>query len=467
MKITNFCNHFTRFVYNVTSLNGAANLENVCNPALLLTTWTLSSNNLGMSPKQQPTSFHRSYAVLPAELSDQKLVGHLCVSQCNKAVFTPRIQEGLRLLKAVQSGQRPFGQAVHIPSFQPRYPKYRLPATLPNLLFMHSLFQRDVCCTAEGKVSVYPVTVYRRVEDQSAGLHGFPCVVVHSGHFKQVLWRLFSASRSYVRRDTLRQHLQSVACTFDVVDDTVLNQVSGLEPYHNMKASLEAGFILLPAHWLYVMKYFFVTQASPSVYQSVPFDHICRNTYRQTFPAYAAKFVSKYRVMYMGDERPIHIMEMLKCTEQRSVHSMARCRAFSEQTQLGTNGMKWVLRPRKTPVQYNDLSLGYGVACWDRVLTGYTSMYAFLCNIPVPDTSMHLEGLLTVKPDLPVQTRDVCKANGILQHLDKNSPTCYNVSLSTRRRRHQLRKKSPELFARFWGKQNVVSAQKRARKIHV
>lgn len=422
---------------------------------------------------------YREYATFPDLLSEAKAVGALDIRMCRN--FQQTCERAEQKLAAVMNGTQGFGYPVVIPSFQARYPAYKLTATLPNLVFMHALFRSDVCDTHQGTVSVFPCTVHTSRTDYETRQNGFPVLAIHRGHFRQLLWRMFSRTRYLIDKRTLGRHLKSVLCSYDENEDGPLITFSGFEPYSNKTDKKYGTFMLLPAHWVDVMKHFFVIaeqqgptegHIQPPTYELRSFYEVCRRTYARPpvegryqseldrqLDTFAQKFVEEYSVMVLGDERRADV-SLIKNARAKNVHSMARCRAFNNRIRFGRGGPVYKLLPNSSRPVYNEYSLGYGVECWDLTLSFFNSMYSFFTDYLLP-CDHHMEGLLHVNR-FPVRTREQCRKSGIRKSLDEIQNRRGNVSPQTRRRKYLLKNKyGANILTDFWGKDNVARTYRR------
>lgn len=368
-------------------------------------------------PAQPPSVFEdksvfRVVFRYPSYLSDPTSVGQLSIHTCNPDFAQQTIQIAESKLKQVLNGTQVFGKPIVITSFQPpHHLDYVLAATAPNLFFMTVLFSANVMDTRYGKVSVFPVTVFTSDTARQSGKTGYPCLAVHAGHFKKLMWRVYSGTKKLIGNSVLMDQLSPYACPYNMAEDAPLITFSGFEPYNQTTQKKEGGFLLLPAHWLDVMKHFFVTPE----FAIRDIGEIFRRVYAN-IKDLQGKFDNMFRVIWAGEERTANVMDTLKLPSNKHVFSMARARAVSGETRIGGTGMYWFLDPissKDSLAQYDKISsFAYGVQCWREQLQYLNSAYTFFTGITPANTSHHY-GLLRLDETLPVLNRNQSLAKGI------------------------------------------------------
>jgi hypothetical protein len=115
----------------------------------------------------------------------------------------------------------------------------------------------------------------------------------------------------------------------------------------------------------------------------------------------------------------------------------------------------WLLTPseKMEMVQYDNLSLAYGVRCWDDQLRFLNTAYTFFTDQPVSrDCPRHMHGLFVLDDNClaVVGTREDSLARGIKDDYDG---TTYgnNVTSDTRSARSHLKKLlGPQFVTTFW-----------------
>jgi hypothetical protein len=348
----------------------------------------------------------------PSYLSDPIKVGQLSIYTCNPGFVQRTIQSAEAKLNQVLDGTQVFGKPIVISSFQrPTNLDYVLAATAPNLFFMTVLFSANVMDTRHGKVSVFPVTVFTTESAKQSGKTGYPCLAVHAGHFKKLMWRVYSGTKKLIGNSVLMDQLTPYSCPYNVAEDAPLITFSGFEPYNQTSQKKEGGFILLPAHWLDVIKHFFVTPE----FTIRDIGDIFRQVYAN-IEDLRGKFDNMFRVIWAGEERSANVMDTLKLPSNKHVFSMARARAVSGETRIGGTGMYWFLDPLSSKdalAHYDKVSsFAYGVQCWREQLQYLNSAYAFFTG-ETPIATSHHYGLLQLDDTLPVRNRDQCLLKGI------------------------------------------------------
>lgn len=399
----------------------------------------------------------RKVALFPEFLRDPKWTGYLDIHKGTPTFVKARIYEARTKTDRVYRGVQKFGRSVVISSFTPFCPPFKMEATVDMIMFMHLLFSKHVCHTSVGKVSVYPLTVYHTPADMAKGKRGYPVVAIHKAHMKTLLWCVSSVGRKLFGNNTMTPMLKRYECPYFVDQDQALNTVSGLDPYNSAPEKLQGGYSLLSAEWLDVMKPFFVGPKG----ELRRLGDILRTVYSNR-PETEGKFLPEHQAVWLGEQRGANVARMLgiddkgRSTDKKKVHcfSMARARAYYGQITVGNNGEPWYPHQpnRKTPVTYDDLSLGYGVQLSNEQLWFYNTMYTFFSN-RVVSYPCHMNGIMQIQPELPVNTRGFCILNGIYD--DRGAVKV--VSAFIRAARHSLKKQhGPQFTTNYWGTSRTV-----------
>lgn len=400
----------------------------------------------------------RQVGLFPVFLRDPEWTGYLDIHKGVPSFVTARISEARIKTDRVYRGVQKFGRSVVISSFTAYCPPFKMEATVDMIMFMHLLFSKQVCHTSIGKVSVYPLTVYNNPQDMKKGKQGYPVVAIHKAHMKTLLWCVSSVGRKIFGNNTMTPMLKRYECPYFVDQDQALNIVSGLDPYNSAPEKVQGGYSLLSAEWLDVMKSFFVGPNG----ESRRLGDIFRTVYSNR-PETLGKFLPEHQAVWLGEQRGANVARMLgiddkgyNSSDKKKVHcfSMARARAYSGQITVGNNGEPWHPHQpnRKTPVTYDELSLGYGVQLSNEQLWFYNTMYTFFSN-RIVSFPCHMNGMMQIQPELPVNTRGFCILNGIYD--DRGA--FGKVSAYIRAARHKLKTDHGAQFTtNYWGTTRTV-----------
>jgi hypothetical protein len=264
---------------------------------------------------------------------------------------------------------------------------------------------------------------------------------MHKSHMKVLLWRMFSASRAYIKTDTFSLQLADCMCEFDPTDDEALLAMTGLEPFNNIHQRKNNGFILLTARYFDVMRHFFVDEQK--CLKDV--GDIFRAAYH-TKPALGVegKFDERFRCVWLGDEREVEPNSILKECNLPQNMAQTRLRAHNNTIRIGVNGRKWVLPASTTKhVAYDDNAYAYGVECWEKQLVCLNTVYTYFTGTLLTRTS-HMQGLLVLE-QLPTKSKEQCVKQGIF-----NKTIKVESSKQIRRQRRKLTKEFGSL-SNFWG----------------
>lgn len=356
----------------------------------------------------------------PPEMTDLDAAGALDFNISKEETRLPALQAAEKKFAQVYEGRFAFGQPVVIESFEFNDAPLLLPAIISNIIVMSVLFSKGALETKHGKVSVFPVTVYRNAAQAAAQQQGYPCVALHVGQFKVLCWRVFSACRKIVSNSSICNGFSAVASRFNPPDDGPLTRLAGVEEYTNPKLHAMGGFLLLSAKWLDVMKSFFVQKDFGRRDIGVLF----RSVYSHT-PSLKDKFSDMFRVIWLGMEREANVNSMLRLDSPISDHffSMTRCRAASGAVRIGPHksGPLWVINPPKNdaPISYSSLSFCYGVQCWREQLVMLNSAFVYFTSTEEQLSPMleprHMAGLTCLEETpLLVLDRVQCLRQGLL-----------------------------------------------------
>lgn len=403
--------------------------------------------------KRAGESLVREICNFPKSLMDPHATGVLDIERCCEPGQAQRIiSEAHAKLASVEAGQTKFGAPVVIPSFVPFRPKqFQMPATSVNLFFFNILCTENVALTHHGKVSVFPVSVFTSTKAAKDEVGGFPCLAVHVAHFKTLSWTVYARSRVLpVCNESIMGHV-TYRCDFSPNDDKPLVALSGFDAYKTVGQKRGGGFILIPAHFIDVMKYFFI---KPHDFAVRDIGDVLRNAYATTHPEFAAKLVDRYRPIWLGEERRVTVAYMITDPDKQHNYSMTRVRALDGKVSFAGSGRKWMLSRAPDPVvKYHSLSFAYGVQCWTEQVMMFNSAYTFFTGHHLASV-YHQAGLFALDTTAgPVLNRDDCIAKGILS--DVHLP---RISNAARRRRNQCRRESqdPNFARNFFGAENIV-----------
>jgi hypothetical protein len=343
----------------------------------------------------------------------------------------------------VLRGNLPFGRSVVIPSFEaPSYGRFDAPATIRNVFLLHALCKPNVLDTIKGIVSVFPITVYNSVHLQQQKKSGYAVIAIHQGHMTRVLTRMYSVLKSVYSAGKFH-HLHEYCCKFHELEDAPLITVSGLERHSHTESRARSGFLLIPALWFDVMKYFFVHSHSHRPYD---IGVVLRNCYSHNL-LYGNMFEDIFRCIWLGEERKPNVIAMVK-------YGMARCRALNDMVRVQGQTQLWSLPTRKVVVRYDDMSFAYGVSCWPTQLSFLNTMFIFFrtsvfnCyDMSTLNLPCHMHGVLHLRPNEKVLTRPEAIEQGI-----HNDYVKYKIDPAIRRQRYVLRcRYGLNSTDRFWG----------------
>jgi hypothetical protein len=384
----------------------------------------------------------RKVGVMPPALFNAEAVGSFHVRGYAPEVRKALVEGADAREQAVRSGAQTFGEAVYLKSFVDCTTELNLAATYPNILFMSALCSKEVMQTDKGKVSVYPCTIFNNKRKFATRKDGVPCLAIHKSHMKVLLWRMYSASRAYLKTDTFAQQLGDALCEFDSTDDHALLAMSGLEPFNNVHQRKNNGFMLLTAHYVDVMRHFFLDHNN------------CLKDVGSIFRAHyhpnsalgiKNKFDDTFRCVWLGDEREVEPNSILKDCNLPQNMAQTRLRAHNNTIRIGVNGRKWILPATNTKnITYNVDAYAYGVECWDKQLSMLNTMYSYYTGVAVSGPT-HMQGLFVLEEPLLVKTKNQCVRQGIF-----NKTIKVESSKQVRRQRRKLTKDFGSL-ANFWG----------------
>jgi len=377
-----------------------------------------------------PPDIHRKRRLYPTSLLDLEEVPML------KSTDQTRIALAEKKLQNVMSGKQLFGHKLILGSFQSNMPSYELRATLCNLFFFNVLFSSNALDSTTGKVSIFPVTIYKDDDQKSSG---FPCLLIHAAHMKTLMWSIFSGCRQIFKNQTFRDNLPNILCSYSKHDDNILHALTGIDPYAAPPGLIrDPAYIIIPAHWLDVMKIFFLDSVTCKPHD---IGHVCRVVY-QNDPDMADKFADEYRCIWLGEERISNVSYLISTPDSHNVFSMTRCRAVNKE--ISRAGQVWSLWEPKADIQipnYNHLSFAYGVECWKEQLQLLNTAVVFFTGQSRPQ-ACHQTGLFAYVDGIRVNSRQESISKGILDDSDSN----ILLTKTVRRKRGALRSQFGEDF---------------------
>lgn len=346
-------------------------------------------------------------------------------------------------LNQVKSGEVDFGFRIFLKSFKPLdYLQYKFQLTISNIFFFHLLFSDDVINTKTGQVSIFPVTVHQSQNELNEKTNGFPCMLVQVSHIRHLMEKKYSATkRLYQEQYSTNLKKEEFSCFFSCENDDIdLIRISGFDACTGYERKDAKGFILIPAHWLNVMKYYFLNPETQKVFD---IGYLMKTFYQKTH--FAQKFDEICRCMWLGHEYPkISIQSVVREPESSpnssaknmESNSMAHCRAFRNKIRNTYDNQLWkcwdlkycknVLEYCKSKTQnedeskfdeclYDDLSFGYGVECWDEQLKILNHAHSFFKIWGDDEKSpYHMTGLFKSNRLENIKTRSESIQQGIL-----------------------------------------------------
>lgn len=315
----------------------------------------------------------------------------------------------------VQQGVVPFGKNITIPSFRPNE-TVKMLSTWSNCIMLNVLCSEHVATTLAGIVAVFPVCVYNGDMGKDGRHTCYPCIAIHVEQFRALCCRVYPALSHLITATTLLNETAEFASFFDVRDNSVLTDFTGVEPISNRSA-----FILISARWLDMMKYFTVDTKLQRVhiadlfaFKSANFSHI-QNKFK----------LQDDHHIWGGCEYPPSVFEMIGLGSPTDTSKSTRCRAaVANQVRVGGKGGRlWCPSPAAEPVVYNDYdSFCFGVECWDNQLQYLCSAHNYLvspsaeilCDTLQFRQVFHLSGLIHREAgDHQVLARSQCIEKGI------------------------------------------------------
>lgn len=367
----------------------------------------------------------------PPELFDVQYTGMLSVDPQAIPALQGLVDAAELKLEQTLQGVRAFGFDVILPSYQP--PKkmlYAIPATIPTLFLFHTLFQQQVCSTAEGKISIFPFRVFASGRDRLQGTNGYPVVAVHIPHLKAILWRLYSASREFkISNDTLNKDVDWYGSFLSRADDKVLAGWTGIDIHANKLNGEKRSYVLIPAVLLDVMKNFFVNARNLNQLRDI--GEVLRGVYRD-LPDFRDKFHDSFRILWAGRERTVSVSEIIKLAQPEVNHtfSMVRVRHVKVDV-VESNGSRRPWRPRwyaaADQIRFEHHCIVYGVQCWREQVVAYHTARCFfhssdleLLNQEPQHTISLLHALYDPLKKVSILSRDEALARGIHDDGDKN-----------------------------------------------
>jgi len=357
----------------------------------------------------------------------------------------------------VKNGQYQFGESIVLPSFNTHeFKEFKLPSTAPAIYIMHTLFSEFAVNTITGQVAIWPVTIYNSKEQQESKKGGEPCFAIHRGLIKVIIRRAYTSLREVVYMETVTSTFHEIACNWDVVEDLPLCVLAGTERYQSMVHRMDRGFMLLPFHWFDAIKSLFVDTSTHMLrdvgvicreqFNKIKDMHIFNKDQTETF----SKFDDKFRVLWLGWERGVHVSSVVGTPELQHVESMCRARAYSGQVRMNGNGKFWKMDPLVNPdnrITYTNISFGYGVQCHIGQVHLLNTAYVLLTGKSITQVT-HMKSLFFLQADKPVLTRKDTLALGIIDDTrDSNKTHSY-----IRRIKYRLKKEfGDNICSTFWG----------------
>lgn len=356
-------------------------------------------------PPKQSKKKKTSVVPFPVALLNPNSTGCLNFNyEGNASIRTNVIGNAMSKLSLVYENKMDFGYRICIKSFEELRPEFSMTATVANIFFMHVLFLADAMHTSHGKVSVFPVTIHTSEKHLKSKTQGFPCLAVHIGQFQALMCYVYPACSAIpIDCETLMNHIH-YQCKYNKEDDCAsLYSLSGIDSYSSKKRNSTNGFVLIPAHYIDVMKHFFVLNL-----KTRDLGDVLNNVYRgQTF--LPNNFFSPANFLqWKGEARPINVKSMLF-----SKTSQTKLRQFNGQIQFGKSGIRWQIADKQS-INYSEISFAYGVECWIEQLRILNTAYFFFTDISC-STPCHQVGLLCMdRNSTPPSSRIICISNGIL-----------------------------------------------------
>ncbi len=267
----------------------------------------------------------------------------------------------------VVEGKRPFGRSVVLPNFKPKEPALKVPNCVTVVMMLHVLYSRHVCHTAQGFMSLFPVTVYGSAANQRTRSGGFPAMVFFPPQLRMLMGRLYRANSNHMSKfrmaRAMDQHLNCL-CRFDVPKGSpVLTSMTGFDPRSNKKDF--AQYAVISARWYASMKPFFVRD-----------DGTVRpimETYRLFYPQFAEDFADERACVIVGVAQEPSVTRM--CGEACKSHTHSFCRNRAIADHIDDYDLKDLSQSRMQNVHYTDASYGYGCSVWRPLLEELNSAF--------------------------------------------------------------------------------------------
>lgn len=401
----------------------------------------ITSNSLHYDDTKYDKGVHRKFNTLPPALFN--LFNSWDVREI---LGKDTIATAERKLEQVKQGKE-FGFPMVIPSFRPpNNLTYKLNTSYPSILCMLVLFHTDVLRTIDGKISVFPLTVYTTTQKTN----GYPVLLIHKTHFRHVATRLFSICKKAVKNSTWDTYFSHVECIFDKSKDSQLVTLTGYEPFNHLHQKQENGFFMLPAHWVDAVKYLILQDNHELKKLSEIFSTV--------YPQFRKQFSDEYKVVWLGVERGVNVQHLIKTGDHAHTGSMTRNRVVDGQIRIGgPHGCIWKLHPytkKNDMATYNNETIIYGATTWKEITARLNTAWEFFTdNKAVLQYPYHMAGLfhLDTTAGFSLMTRDESIAKGLL-----NDRTNCDIPGRIRALRYALGKKYGKNFIlNFWGEHNV------------
>jgi hypothetical protein len=355
-------------------------------------------------------------------------------------------------------GEQRFGFPVVLPSFAPperNSTYYRMPAVVQGLLILRTLFSAFVMHTATGMVSVWPLQVYTTEEDRCHNQHGYPVLAVPRSTLKVIVKSCYSALREVVTVANFDIAFREVMCRWSpLTESSVLLALTGMDAYQVPQLNAVRGFVLLPFGWLHVMKHVIMHPDRTLMDWSTIFQRVYHHIPECWFDNGVHKFDNRFRIAWLGSERPLYVDAVLHEPHIHHTEAMKRNRAFNGIIRRGPTGPVWLLPPAikaHQRIQYHALSFGFGVRCFDHQLTSLNDAWRAFSDVVVvtPATPVfHLHSLLQTDTITPVGSREDSIQRGLTDDVQLNR----QASNTYRRRKYALCKTYGAHFVtHYWG----------------
>jgi hypothetical protein len=324
----------------------------------------------------------------------------------------------------VKNGHMPFGVSIVLPSFRPPPPVFcdKVPRNLACVYLLYTLFSRQMCDTAQGKVITFPFTVYTNTETMSKRVGGYPVIAVHRTQVTNAVAMMFSAAKKIVDVDTLNKSLGYAQCLYSTEDAAIIHNCAGTRVFTTKaRQKTRLAYALFPATWLdSVRGPFFTPDGNLRPITSI---------LAEWFPVWKHRFVEEFECVFLGHQR-----EIRTSTFVRSPKNMI-----------------------KTPLNCQGANFTFGISCWRELLPAFMSAHRFFTGVEHVQT-VHICGLFESKiSPARVCSQDDAFARGLC--IDDQS---YSKSGEEIRRKTHLvkRKHGTDFVCKFFGETKVCYHRK-------